>query len=85
MYLVLMLRDNRMISAAAFRNFLLAEIYADDLIVRNFPYSPLPEWEEGPYQNVFEKNGFTIMIEPCDGPEPMDQRFQCNKYGVNLV
>jgi hypothetical protein len=45
----------------------------------------MPDWEDSDYRNVFTApNGISIMIEPCDEPEKMDERFQCHKYGVNL-
>lgn len=87
MYLTMMLQSDRVIEVKAFRNFGLAEFYADVLLSKYFPYlSVMPDWQEGSYRNAFDcPHGFTLVIEPCDPPEPMDERFQSQKYGVNLV
>lgn len=87
MYLTMMLRNGRVVEVKAFRNFGLAEFHAEFLLSKYFPYvTTMPDWEEGPYMNALDfPNGFTLVIEPCDPPEQMDERFQCHKYGVNLV
>lgn len=87
MYLVLMVSGDRVIHVKAFRNFDVATLHADVLVMDQIGFNKeIPNWEEGPYRNVFTApNGISIMIEPCDEPEKMDERFQCHKYGVNLV
>ena len=87
MYLVLMVSGDRVIHVKAFRNFFLAEVHADNLVMdQTGVTNDMPDWENSEYRTVFTApNGISIMIEPCDEPEPIDPRFQCQKYGVNLI
>ena len=85
MYLVLMVTGDRVIHVKAFsNNFDVATFHADVLVMDQIGVNnEMPNWEEC---NVFTApNGISIMIEPCDPPEPIDPRFQCQKYGVNLI
>jgi hypothetical protein len=86
MHLVLMVQHDRVIHVKAFRNFDLATYYADSLVIdQRGVTNDMPDWEDSDYRNVFTApNGISIMIEPCDEPEQIDERFQCHKYGVNL-
>lgn len=85
MYLVLMVSGDRVIHVKAFRDFDLATFHADALVMDQVGVSnEMPNWEDNEYRNVFTANGISIMIEPCDKPEKIDERFQCHKYGVNL-
>lgn len=86
MYLVLMIVGDRVIHVKAFRNFDLATFHADSLVMDQIGVNNImPDWEEGECRNaVTVPNGISILIEPCDEPEQMDERFQCHKYGVNL-
>jgi hypothetical protein len=86
MYLVLMVQHDRVIHVKAFRSFDLATFHADALVMDQIGVgNNMPDWEDSDYRNVFTSpNGISIMIEPCDEPEKMDERFQCHKYGVNL-
>lgn len=87
MYLVLMVRHDRVISVKAFRNFDLATFHADNLVMsQNGVSNDMPDWEDSDFRNVFTAhNGISIMIEPCDEPEMSDNRFQSSNYGVNLI
>lgn len=87
MHLVLMVVGDRVIHVKAFRNFDLATFHADALVMDQIGVNnEMPDWENTEYRTVFTApNGISIMIEPCDPPEPMDERFQSHKYGVNLV
>lgn len=87
MYLVLMVSGDRVLHVKAFRNFLLAEVHADNLVMDQIGVTnEMPDWENSEYRTVFTApNGISIMIEPCETPEPIDPRFQCHKYGVNLA
>ena len=86
MHLVLMVTGDRVIHVKAFRNFDLATFHADALVMDQIGVNnEMPDWEDGPYRTVFTApNGISIMIEPCDEPEQVDERFQCHKYGVNV-
>ena len=87
MYLVLMVRENRVLHVGAFRNSLLAEVHADNLVRDQVGViDEMPDWENGEYSTVFTgPDGISIMIKPCDEPEAIDERFQCHLYGVKLV
>ena len=86
MHLVLMVTGDRVIHVKAFRNFDLATFHAGALVMDQIGVNnDMPDWEDGPYRTVFTApNGISIMIEPCDEPEQVDERFQCHKYGVNV-
>lgn len=87
MYLVMTVQHNRVTSVKAFDQWFDATKYADTVAIginRGLSKEMLA-WENDEYRNVFTApNGVSIMIEPCDEPEQMDERFQCHKYGVNL-
>jgi hypothetical protein len=87
MHLVLMVEYDRVIHVKAFRNFDLATMYADCLVMdQRGVTNEMPDWEDNENRNVFTApNGISIMIEPCDEPEQIDPRFKCNQYGVNLT
>lgn len=86
MHLVLMVQHDRVLHVKAFRNFDLATFYADNLVMDQIGVTnEMPDWEDGDYRNVFTaNNGVSIMIEPCDKPEQIDNRFQSGNYGVNV-
>lgn len=86
MYLVMMVESDRVIYVKAFRNWDLATFHADELVMNQRGVTnEMPDWENGPYRNVFTHNGVSIMIEPCNEPESADNRFQSHKYGVNAI
>lgn len=69
MYLVLVLSHNRVNHIKAFDAWDLATTHADELVMDlRGVTNDLPNWEGGPYRNVFEWNGVAVMIEPIDVP-----------------
>lgn len=70
MYLVVAIQYDRLISIKAFNQWHNATLYADTLVITlsKGVNKEMLKWEDNDYRNVYEANGVSVMIEPCDAP-----------------
>ena len=70
MHLVMVLSNNRVNHVKAFDSWDFATMHADELVMDlRGVTNELPDWENGPYRNIFEHKNVAVIIEPCDTPE----------------